>query len=399
MVLVSHPHAASVANECAAALARRDLLSLYATGIAWSEYSPRAAHGWMKARFPSLGNRVVRGVEAELLSSVALGEVMARAAAKASLGNLRAYDAMFWSHDRIVACMRWPKSVRVVYAYEDGALATFERAVKDGVRRLWDLPAPHHRSRDRIRDRELRRWPGAAGPVSGEPNWKRRRKDRELALATAVMVASDYTATTVRAAGYEGPVEIVPYGFPVHLFPAKDRTADEPFTVLAVGSHALAKGTPYLLEAWRAAGIRGRLRLVGEMHLPRAFLDGYAGLFEHVRHVPRALLGEEYRRADIVVFPSLGDGFGLVIQEAMCSGTPVIATPCSGGPECITEGENGWIVPAADLDALVESLRGAARDRERLRAMGGAARLRAERWSWEHAGAVLADVVERLSRC
>ena len=63
----------------------------------------------------------------------------------------------------------------------------------------------------------------------------------------------------------------------------------------------------------------------------------------------------EYQRADLVAFPTLGDGFGLVIQEAMCSRTPVVTTPAGGGPECITHGQDGWIVPAGDVDALVET--------------------------------------------
>jgi starch synthase len=85
----------------------------------------------------------------------------------------------------------------------------------------------------------------------------------------------------------------------------------------------------------------------------------------------------------------LGDGFGLVIQEAMCCGTPVLTTPCGGGPECITDGVDGWIAPPRDLDALVERLRYCASNRDRAFAMGRAARARAERWTWRDAGEAL----------
>ena len=103
-------------------------------------------------------------------------------------------------------------------------------------------------------------------------------------------------------------------------------------------------------------------------------------------HVPKALLGDEYRAADLLAFPTLGDGFGLVIQEAMSCGTPVLTTSCGGGPECIDDGVEGWIAPARDIDALVDRLRFAADNRLRLAEMGLAARRRATAYGWKEAG-------------
>ena len=120
--------------------------------------------------------------------------------------------------------------------------------------------------------------------------------------------------------------------------------------MLSVGAHDIPKGTPYLLEAWKRAAIPGaELHLVGSMRLAISFLDGYAGLFRHWPPLPRSELAAHYASADLLVFPTLGDGFGLVIQEAMCSATPVLTTPCGGGPECITEGVEGWIVAPRDI--------------------------------------------------
>jgi glycosyltransferase involved in cell wall biosynthesis len=394
-VLLSHPHAAAVANEAAAALASGGILARYATGAAWPESSTSRAFGWAASRRPALLNRVVRGVDRRQLWSLPAVELAARACARATLGRIRPYDAVFWAHDRAVASAFWPVDIDCVYAYEDAAAATFERARRRDAARIWDLPAPHHRSRERVWREEPSRWPGVvAGPLPVEPPWKRARKDRELRLATGVVVASAYTLSTLRESGYEGAALVVPYGFPVGSFPAKVDRRDRPFTVLAV------KGTPYLLEAWRVAGVEGRLRLVGAMRLGKAFMERYAGRFEHVPYVPRARLSAEYQGADVLVFPSLGDGFGLVMQEAMCSGTPVVATRCSGGPECIVEdGREGWLVPDRSVEALVEVIRRAAADRERLREMGRAARRRAEAWTWAEAGTALVRAVERLSTC
>jgi glycosyltransferase involved in cell wall biosynthesis len=70
----------------------------------------------------------------------------------------------------------------------------------------------------------------------------------------------------------------------------------------------------------------------------------------------------------------------------MCSGTPVVTTRCGNGPDCITTGVDGWVIPERDVDALVEALRAAHADRERTFAVGQAARARAERWTWADAG-------------
>ncbi|HVR62782.1 MAG TPA: glycosyltransferase family 4 protein, partial [Polyangia bacterium] len=247
---------------------------------------------------------------------------------------------------------------------------------------------------------ELGRWPGAHGsdpPSPIEPDWKKRRKDAELGLATAVSVASAHTRASLEQLGVKVPIIITPYGFPVDTFRSKTVMNDGPLTVLAVGSQDLRKGTPYLLEAWKRAGLKNaRLRLVGRLNLSSNFLARYAGLFEHVPYAANAELGAMYRGADMLMFPTLGDGYGLVIQEAMACGTPVVTTPCGGGPESISDGKTGWIVPPRNVDALVERLRFAAANRDKVFEVGQAARARAERWTWRQAGESLVSALSRL---
>jgi glycosyltransferase involved in cell wall biosynthesis len=222
---------------------------------------------------------------------------------------------------------------------------------------------------------------------SPEPLWKQDRKEKELALASAVCVASSFTRSTLPDSALERPVFVIPYGFPTQGFTAKSEAPDGQFVALSVGAQSVQKGTHYLLHAWKRAGLKdAKLRLLGPLRLSRPFLAEFEGLFEHVPYLPKARLGAEYRAADLLIFPTLADGFGLVIQEAMSSGTPVLTTPCGGGPECISSGEEGWIVPPRDVDALVEALRAAAANRDRLFRMGQAARRRAEGWTWDDAG-------------
>ncbi len=396
-ILISHPHAAAFSGGTAAGLERHGSLGLFVVGIG-------AAHGTWKAGViealasvaPIARNRVIRGVPPARLCSLGWLEAGARAfsrvASAVGMGGPSAYDAMFVSHDAAVAAIPWPTGTRAVYAYEDGALRTFRRAARLGIERIWDLPIPHYATLERMWVEEAVRWPGAMGMAPRlEAVWKKRRKDEELALASRISVPSTYVRESLEAVGVKVPIVLTPFGFPVEDFEPKSSPASGPFTVVAVGTQNLRKGTPYLLEAWKRAGLRNaRLRLVGPMLLAQGFLSRYSGLFEHVPHIARTDLGEVYRSADLVALPTLGDGCPLVVQEAMSCGTPALTTRCGNGPDLITDGVDGWVVQERDVDVIVERLRAAAADRAKLHGMGQAARRRAEQWTWNDAGAALA---------
>jgi glycosyltransferase involved in cell wall biosynthesis len=399
-VVVSHPHAAAFAVGVANGLIRAGRLSLFVTGVAWGDSAAgRAIGGKLARRWPVLRNRMLSQIPSRRLRSLATVELGARAVARGLSSSgvpLKTYDALFMAHDEATARLHWPRTTTAVYGYEDGALRTFGRAEQKGLSRIWDLPLPHFRTIEEILEGEQRRWPGAVvGPAPRDPDWKQRRKDAELALATKIAVASAFTKASLERLEVRVPVVVTPYGFPVEEFAPRPSPPTGPFTVLSVGSHDLRKGTPYLLEAWKRAALSdARLHIVGPLRLAKQFVDRYAGLFTHWPHVAKAELGAHYAGADLLAFPTLGDGFGLVIQEAMCSGTPVVTTPCGGGPECITDGVDGWLIPPRNIDALVDVLRACAADRDRAHAIGLAARARAERWTWRESGAATVNGLE-----
>jgi glycosyltransferase involved in cell wall biosynthesis len=92
-----------------------------------------------------------------------------------------------------------------------------------------------------------------------------------------------------------------------------------------------------------------------------------------------------YRESDLLVLPSIwNESYGLPIAEAMASGVPVVASRCGGVPELVEDGVTGLLVPRLDREALLQAMRGLLQDPRRLREMGQAARLRAERvLTWE----------------
>ncbi len=81
---------------------------------------------------------------------------------------------------------------------------------------------------------------------------------------------------------------------------------------------------------------------------------------------------------DVLLAPSLWEGFGLVFLEAMALGVPIISTQVSAIPEVIQDGKTGWLVPPRDAPAVAEALREALEYPRLLRERGEAGRLRLE---------------------
>ena len=91
---------------------------------------------------------------------------------------------------------------------------------------------------------------------------------------------------------------------------------------------------------------------------------------------------QDLHRADIMVLPSLVEGFAHAVLEAMCCGVPVITTSNTCGPDIIRDGIEGFIVPPGDAQKLAERLEWARLNRRALRDMGVAAAARARQFTW-----------------
>jgi glycosyltransferase involved in cell wall biosynthesis len=159
---------------------------------------------------------------------------------------------------------------------------------------------------------------------------------------------------------------------------------DARLRVLWAGTFSIRKGAHYLLSAWRqlAPERSAVLQIFGANNLPPRLTADLARSIEFSPTIPRAALFERYRAADVLVFPTLCDGFGLVVTEAFAQGLPVITTPRAGAADLVRHGENGLIVPAGDAAALAAALEWCLSHRRELNSMRRAARETAARWQW-----------------
>lgn len=167
---------------------------------------------------------------------------------------------------------------------------------------------------------------------------------------------------------------------------------------LYVGRFWAGKGLPVLVEAYRRTRLRRQdisLVLVGEGADEAALRRAAAGL-EGLVFVPAVQpsdLPAYYGASDVFVFPTLGDPFGLVVEEAHAAGLPVITSDAAGDVQWrVTDGRTGFMVPAGDASALSGKMLALANDPELRRIMGtrGAERVKV----WGHGA--WADDFERF---
>lgn len=281
--------------------------------------------------------------------------------------------------------------IDAVYAYEDGALETFGVAPELGIRRIYELPIGYWRAAQRIYAEEAERESEWKATLTGlrDSQEKLDRKDAELTLANQVLVASTFTARTLSdAPGRPTSVSVVPYG----MDPPKGqvtvgngshvRAKREPLAVIYVGALTQRKGIAYLFRAVRELEGMVRLTVIGRKAAACAALDRALRGHRWIPSLPHEEVLDEIARHDVLVLPSLFEGFGLVLTEALSRGTPVIATDHTAAPDLFEDGTAGWIVPIRDSDSIAERLAELYHDRDRLAWMSQQALLCAHGHTW-----------------
>lgn len=162
-------------------------------------------------------------------------------------------------------------------------------------------------------------------------------------------------------------LQVIHNGIPVERFQAPPRPGLRQQLGLEAGRPVILtparldaqKGLSYLVPA--AAQVPEALFLLAGEGPERAALTAQvqaAGLAERVRLLGRrADLADWLAACDIVVLPSLYEGFPLVVLEALAAGKPVVATDIEGTREAVSDGRTGVLVPPADPEALARAVR------------------------------------------
>lgn len=235
--------------------------------------------------------------------------------------------------------------------------------------------------------------------------------------AAAVLVPSESTRRDLLnlypMPGLEQKVEVVAEGLPQPVTPGPLPEGVEPGFVLAVGTVEPRKNYPRLLVAYRQLrGRHGALPFIinGRPGVPQLVIAGRPGWaygdtlqriaaepgVRYLGHVDEPTLAALYQSASVLAFPSLYEGFGLPLLEAMANGVPAVVGAAGALPELAL----GAALPvdAQDTNAIAGALERLLAD-ESLRAkLGEEGKRRAKGYTWATAADRTLDVLRRISR-
>lgn len=287
--------------------------------------------------------------------------------------------------DQKIAEMIKKDRPNAVICYDSCAQKAFAACKDTGTLAVLDQSIGHLNAGLKILSQEKKLHPDFSDSINLDfPECKVQQCINECFLADKILVASDYVKDTIIELGIpDNKIIINPYGVDTNRFkPNFEKTHNEKFTILFVGSIGQRKGIKYLLESVRQLDNPNiQLILVGNTQGAGNGLKDYSPYFIHLNHVSHREIHSIYSSADIFVYPSLHEGSALSIYEAMASGLPVITTKNSGS--VVRDGIDGFIVPLRAVNEIKACINRLYLDHELRKKMSYNARKRVEEFTWD----------------
>jgi len=402
-IVLSHPTGNQNVRHALLALYQADSLLRFYTTIGWSGDSliTRMAPAGLRNRL----SRRSYPVPAKFIRNSPMREFLRLARPFGSSMTVTIDDVLLDLDRRVAADLPRLKSkgeITGVFTYEDGALSTLKTARQLGLDCIYELPIGYWRAGQELFNEEKERKPEWESTLTGlkDSASKLSRKDEELAHADTVICASSFTKSTLEF--YRGNIpniEVIPYGAPppigVNEIPVK---RSKRLRLLFVGGLSQRKGLSYLFDSVDALGDAVELTVIGRFaSKPPKVLEAHLRKCRYIPSLSHGDILRQMREHDLFVFPSLFEGFGLVLLEAMSQGLPCITTPHTAGPDIIDHGRDGFIVPIRDTEQIVASVRKVLTDPALLPAMKEAALAKAAEWNWQKYEMKLVSLLR--SRC
>jgi starch synthase len=397
-VVTSHPAKQVVVYSIAAQLHQRQLL---ANHIASVYYDPTKLRYRVWQSLPRIGPRIDYQLQkrsspdlpANLVDDGPWVELVLAALAKAPVARrllaIRpTYQITNWFHDRRAA--RWirrHRSIDAVIAFQGAALNSLIAAKAIGATAV--LMAMHPLDHHQIVAQEYARFGRTVSSKTPA------RLLKEIAVADHIVSASLSTTEALVSHGVpRGKIKEIPYGIDTDSYSSSNpETAVDPdYTrFLFVGKLSVHKGLHVLRDAFqRITNPNIKLTLVGrpvgevERHILQFWKDPRVEVVAEVDSIRTA-----YARADVFVFPSLVEGFGMVTLEAMASGVPVIVTTrCAS---VVRDGIDGYVVEPGSADQLVEKMSLLAGAPATRKILGQNALERSREFTWNRFGDIFGD--------
>ena len=242
---------------------------------------------------------------------------------------------------------------------------------------LRDLYRTHHNERDSTADFQCE------SEARVEEGFLKRWGNESLD-ADVVIAASSFTRRSLLYAGVKPEkIQIVPYGVDSRVFRSDVATPSGRPKVLFVGQPTARKGFQGLLRAWECIGsAAAELHIVSENVEPTPEVHSGGPVVQHGRLALTDLVAL-MNSCDLLVLPSIAEGYGHVLLQSLSCGTPILCSDATAGPDLLTGWEKGFIFPSGDWNEFSACLDFWLTNVDRLRKLRSPARKLAESLPWE----------------
>jgi glycosyltransferase involved in cell wall biosynthesis len=286
-----------------------------------------------------------------------------------------------WFQVRALRCIPWQEMTvlqfsaprPVLFAYSYAALGLLRRAKDLGWTTVLGQTDPGPLD-TRITAEQARQWPEFGASPQLPPRAYYDQWRQELALADRILVNSEWTRQALLTEGVAAermatvPLPCEAHGTREH--PAKDYPAAfhfaRPLRVLFLGQINLRKGVPALLTAMQnLTNTPVELWMAGPPKLEVPARHATASNIRWLGPFPRGDVGRLYQDADVFIFPTHSDGFGLTQLEAQSWRMPVIASRQCG--EVVVDQQNGMVLDEVTTQCIQAALSDCCANPQRLR--------------------------------
>lgn len=270
-------------------------------------------------------------------------------------------------------------SCDVFVGLSGSALQTGRKVKAAGAKYVCDRGSSHIRTQDQLLAEEYALW---GEPYQGIDPRVIEREEAEYQEADIITAPSIFSLRSFIEQGvHSSKIKHLPYGVNLQHFYKVAEPESNALHILFAGGMHLRKGIPYLLKAFQQLQYPNKtLSFAGMVSDSLIAKMKAEKLWDHniklLGHLQLPQLREQMSRSHVLVLPSIEDGFGMVIAQAMACGCPVIATTNTGAEDIITDAKEGFIIPIRDADTLAQKLQMLADNRAEHKRMSEASLLR-----------------------
>ena len=273
-----------------------------------------------------------------------------------------------------------------IWAYNSSALPLFRAASQ--APKIYDRTTPDLRAINRILDDLEAEHPAwITNPGQRYTPERIALEEEEMALADHILTGSEFAAQSL--ADEAGPAiaaktRLLPYCYDSVLFdslpPPRALSPGEPVRFLFAGTASARKGVHLACEAIaRLPEHAASLTILGRLDMPAAAFAPFAERVRHIPHVARSQVPQIMAEHHTLIFPSLFEGGGIVLYEALAAGCALIQTPRAS--HAVTS-ETGLLLPNLTSAAVQDAMMTCIEDRDRLNRWRTAAPARARHFSF-----------------